>query len=723
MKLADKEITIKVSTEADTKELYDLKDVIEDLSNPQIEIETHVDEAEIRETQEDIDELDNETVTVDLDIPLDSIDEAQSGIEGLNQSIDAGSESSENLGNNLDFETSSIDSASDSAWQLSRSMDDATSSAGNFNEILQSALYLDIANQIGAIGDQAEIMALQVDNTSISIGQLSTNTGIAEGELRNMISYISNETFPQSEAIAYANALNQMGVEANKLADSATNMDKINDATGIGYQKVIGLTQGLRGLGITADSLPSSFNAIAYAQANVTGGTDTLSVLLKTQAGTLNEYGWNVDQVVVAMGRLSEMGYSQRKIGSELSSILKENNGDIRGVERALGLQAGALSNASQYTQQYEGRLESLANEEMEHKTLTERLGAVYEDLTLQLEPVLSPLMSFVGLVGSIGQGALAINSILTLAETFGILKTATISETVAQWNLNLAFLSNPVTWLVVALLILAGALIYCYYNCEDFRNIVNSMGESIIGVAQIVYNAVVGTIQWLISEFENFTNIIGLDTNNWIQAILGFLMFLPLLPLRLGQVFLDSIMKTIGFGDNFTNGLISRISSAINSFTNIVQGIPNALQSCLNWAYNLVMNHPIVQALQWLGNKLVWAFSKLGLGQGSPGDIYGAMENELNWTKDMVKSSNLSAYVGQLGKDISDKFGSPKLTIGNEEIINSIIDVTGTNKRSTGDTIINVYGDVDNDNRIKQIIEAVRRELNWNNVNAGRSI
>ena len=69
--------------------------------------------------------------------------------------------------------------------------------------------------------------------------------------------------------MAYVQALNQMGVAANQLGESATNMDKINDATGIGYQKVMQLTMGLRAVGVEANNLPSAFNAIAYAQSNV----------------------------------------------------------------------------------------------------------------------------------------------------------------------------------------------------------------------------------------------------------------------------------------------------------------------------------------------------------------------------------------------------------------------------------------------------------------------
>ena len=94
-----------------------------------------------------------------------------------------------------------------------------------------------VGQVLSQYGSEAENMAQQMNNAAISVGQLSTNVGVAEPQMVSLINHISNATFPQEEAMAYVGALNQMGVSANQLGDSATNMDRINDATGIGYQK------------------------------------------------------------------------------------------------------------------------------------------------------------------------------------------------------------------------------------------------------------------------------------------------------------------------------------------------------------------------------------------------------------------------------------------------------------------------------------------------------
>lgn len=174
--------------------------------------------------------------------------------------------------------------------------------------------------------------------------------------------------------------------------------------------------------------------------------------------------------------------------------------------------------------------------------------------------------------------------------------------------------------------------------------------------------------------------------------------------------------VQWLGNGLKWLAGVIvSNITNAVNQFSNIVEGIPKALQACLNWAYNLVMSHPLVQALVWLGEKAAYAFSALGLGQHSPGKIVKAMKQELDWTEDEIRGSSLANASSELGNRISSGFNS-NLNTSNSSIMNS-------SSNNQGDIIVNVYGDIDNDKRIRDLVEAVRRDLFWDNTTAGRTI
>lgn len=519
---------------------------------------------------------------------------------------------------------------------------------------LEGFSMLAVGDVLQGYGASAEGMAQQMNTASISVGQLSKNVGMAEPQMVSMINNISNATFPQNEAIAYANALNQMGVSADQLGASATNMDRINDATGIGYDKVIQLTQGLRSMGIEGNNLPSAFNAIAYAQANVNGGADTLTQVLKRQAGTISEYGLNVDQVAVIMQKLSEKGVQGMKMGSELSNVLKETNGDTAALEQELGLTAGSLSNAASTTGEYEGQLQSLADEEAEHKTWLDQLGAAAEDASLSLSGIAEPFMGLIGLGGGIAGFGMQLNGawelISKLSPALKNLSIMTKLSAAADWLLsaaqgvlNAVMSMNPIMLVVIALVALAAALIWAYYNVDWFRQMVD---------------------------------------NAW-----------------------QTLQK-------FGHMIVSNISNAVNTFGKVVQGIPQALQACLDWAYNLIMSHPIVQAIIWLGDKLAWGFSALGLGQGSPGKIFEAMNNELDWTEDAIYKSSLNDAGASLGANIGQGF-NPNLATGNSTVMGG----------ASGNNITINIDSVDNEERIQQIVNAVEEALKFDNLKAGRSV
>ena len=124
---------------------------------------------------------------------------------------------------------------------------------------------------------------------------------------------------------------------------------------------------------------------------------------------------------------------------------------------------------------------------------------------------------------------------------------------------------------------------------------------------------------------------------------------------MRVAAELANTIAKALGFKGNFVQTLWNTARDAVTNFANAIQGIPQALQNCLQWAYNIVMNHPLVQALKWLGEQAANAFSVLGLGQSSPGKIVKAMKAELDWTQEAIEKSSLPGASAGLGSNIAD--------------------------------------------------------------------
>ena len=566
---------------------------------------------------------------------ITEVEDLQTALEETEASAEKVSDSLENV------EDSNVEKISSDFDETSASADGATDSVDKFQnslDTIEAGALLGISQELDNIGSKAEGMAQGMNEASISVGQLATQTGIAEPQMVSLINNISNATFPNDEAMMYVKSLDQMGVASENFAASATGLDRINDAFGLGAQTTNSLGQELGVLGVDMNNVSSSFNALAYANSNTVGGMQNYYTFLKKYDAQFNELGYDVDQASIIIAAATQKYGGGRAALSGLSSALKEADGDTRKLEASLGIQAGTLDNASSVTGQYEGQLEKLAKEEMEHKTILDQVGAAWEDISLSMSPVLAPMASVMGLIGNAGSFAVGINGLVTLANSMRNLSIVTYAKAAAdyvaaaaQWALDAAMNANPIGLLIIAIVALIAVLGYLYFNNEQVRAAVDALGQTFMQVA----------------------------------------------------------------------------GSAISYFTSAVQAIPKALEQCLQWAYNLVMNHPLVQALQWLGNQAANAFSVLGLGQRSPGKIVKAMQKELDWTSEAIYDSDLAKDTAKLGASMTNSF-NPSITGGSVG----------------GGIVLNVeVGSVDNEDRIQEIVDAIRRELSWNNTTAGRSV
>lgn len=592
--MADKTYEIEVKTTSDTEGITSVKDALEETKEEANATQEALQSA-FEDATAEVEQLSEELALIEMGELEGDFEEVSTALE---EATDKANSLEEELNN---VNSSGVDGAKESVDELDGSLQTATDSADGLNanlSLLDSAVMMDMANEFSAMGGNAEAMAQQVEGASITVGQLSKNVGMAEPQMVSMINHISNATFPQNEAMAYANALNQMGVSADKLGDSATNMDKINDATGIGYDKVIKLTQGLQSMGISADNIPSSFNAIAFAQSNVTGGADTLQRTLMRQASTIQEYGMNVDQVVLIMSKLSERGVSTTKMGTELSKMLKENNGDLSAIEKELGLTSGELSNASAVTGEYEGVLQSLADEEAEHKTILEQLGAVWEDVSLSMSPFIQVGGSVIGVLGQMGSVALNINSMVTL---YNNLK---------EWDrLQGIFsgVSGRLTGLKASFSGLAGTVRGAITSMANFsRTLLSSVVSasrtavtSLVGLAKSVLmtglNALRSAGMWLVQKAQLIATSIANGVATASQWALNIAMSMnPIGLLVIAIVGLIAVLGYLYFNNEQVRGAVDWLGQSLMNVGQIIYGYLtqafNTIITTLQGVWNYIM-------------------------------------------------------------------------------------------------------------------------------------
>lgn len=656
-----------------------------------------------------------ETETTQVDDLKSSIDEIQSGADSASTSVDQ-------LGDSVgSVDGSQISEASGSADELGSSADQADTEVQELQNslgLIEASALLSVADQIGSLGASAESMTQDMNNAAISVGQLATQTGVAEPQMVSLINNISNATFPNEEAMMYVKSLDQIGVSSGNLGQSATDLDKINDAFGLGANKVNSLGQELSVLGVDMNNVSSSFNALAYANANTVGGMDNYYNFLRKYDAQFKELGFNVDQASIIIAGATQKFGGGRAALSGLNEALKESNGDTRALEQALGLQAGALDNASQITGQYEGQLQQLADEEAEHKTILDQLNAAWEDMSLALSPILSPLGSVMGLIGQAGSWAVGVNGLIELARTTKI-------ATAAQWLWNAALAANPITLIVMAIIALIAILAYLYFNNEQVRNSINALGQSFILAGQIIYTTIINIVNWVITQLQALWNYImtlggllpeqaNITGNQIVDSILMVLAFIATLPAQIAMYFANVIASAMGFGDNFVQTMISAASNAVSGFVEWITQLPERLgeeldkmiQQALDFAARLpqIIGQAAANMVgSWVG----------GSGEQSPGFMYDAFYGELE-AMDAISSSfskKLPTTMGFAGSDMVNKF--------NPNLNSSGGSVAGGNTYN----ITLEIGSVDKRERVNEIINAIRDYIEWDNTTAGRTV
>lgn len=721
--MADKEVKIEVIANADYSEIESLEDLITEINNQSINVP--VDNSEISNLEDEISNLED-IIAEETAYGFDT-SESEAELENLKAQLEDIKTEAETP-STVDIEVPDM-------------------------SLVNAQALMGLSSEMSNVGAEAEQMAQDMNTASITVGQLATQTGIAEPQMRNLIKYIDNATFPKEEAMMYVKSLNQIGVSSNNLGKSATDLDKINDAFGLGADKVNSLGQELSVLGVDMNNVSSSFNALGYANANTVGGMQNYFSFLQKYDAEFNKLGYNVDQASVIIAAATHKFGGGKAAYSGLSDALKEANGDTRALEEALDLQAGSLDNASQLTSQYEGQLQQLANEEAEHKTITQLLAAAYSDLEMDLAPVLGPLSSFMGMIGQAGSWAVGVNGLIELSNSFRKLSVIQSAITwlkeleitnklvsLSQLELNFAFLMNPIFLVVAAVVALVAILGYLYFNNEQVRNSINALGQALMGFGQWVYNGAIYWLEQLRITLMNLWNYIftlggllpanvNLTGNKIVDTILRVLLFIATLPMQLNMIFINIIAKALGFGDNFVQRMLTAGSNAVSRFMSQISSLPGRLMTELNnmlsavgqWAATLP------QKFWEAGVNAVKNFLN-ALGIHSPGTMQRMLIWEISEMGKRVpdESRQLLSNISNLGTGIVDSFGEPELGYNiNSNSLNSDLNnvITGNNTKSKGDIIINIYGDVDSEKRIQQIKDVIQYEINWDNTTGGRTI
>lgn len=702
--MAEKEITIKINTDADTSQIQDLKTAIEEL---QISSENANDS------------LSN----IGADIDPTTIDEVSSSTEDLSTNAEDASNSTTDLGDTVNsLDGSSIGNLSDEMSNYRDNTDDANDSTNNLMDGLASAglaaglsgTFMGIANSAGAYGDSmmratnaAQGAGISADQLKNSMNMLSEATGRSGSQLRESFILatargITNlDSFNQMMLGAGAQAT-QFGVDIDTMANKFSNMamrsnlsTKLLAGTGITMEELASV------MGVSVDEVSDKWKTLDInTRASILGMAASMNEGKGANEDFKNSWAGLNAQLDMAKGKLL------RVIGDAISPTL------IPAIEVATHVLDG--------------------------------LARGFQALPTPIKAVIGGIATFAIGFTSVG---LALNSVFKLVEfAVGPLKLLAQSERIAaaaQWLLNIAMSANPIMLVVIAIVALIAILAYLYFNNEQVRESINNLGQSLLGLGQWIYtglvgaletvkNALIGFIQYIIGFGVNLLVNIGLTITNIINRIIGFLVWWYTLPSKIAITFINIIARALGFGHNFVQRITSAGSRAVNNFLSYIRQLPGKLAGELNNMLSLVGRWAatLPQKFWEAGVNAVKNFLN-ALGIHSP----GTMQRMLLWeVSEMgnqvpVKASKLLTNINRLGKDIVDEFGNPRLDYDiNDKLGN--VSLTGVYDNNAyggfGNQTINLnleIGSVDNEKRVQEIVDVIRKELSWDNKTAGRTV
>ena len=722
--MAENSFKIKVETETDFQDVKDLRKELEDMKESEVKVQGRIEGNDISYWKKEVDNLDGTSVWVECDFDGSEIEDARREIRDID-------------GNVINLETDVDDSDLKNA---KKEVDDLNGEKAEVEVDADDSQVKNVRKEVDDLNGEKVQVDVDVDDSQVKavkkeisdLGDdlsksLGSTSSAVTGAIAGMAGKSIWDTIYDTSKRAETNKilLKNMADQSVAYDTLYKTIDSTTDSSLISMQQLIPALNGIKAAtGSNASTINditpkvAAFGQYVYALSGSSAKAESamfdLSKGIKGAYASLDNYGITEEALM-------------------RTGLWTGKEDDVIGYMNAVEAVTGSTEELMGTTQGLEalmGKAFSRGGKRIGEDLLpfVKQLITGFMQLDTQTDGWLSTMMlmgggALTGLTSFLSIAGQAINGIKMIKEAYDVLRNAEILEGIAGWF--------SISWMLVAIAIgiaLGLAIWYLYENVDWFREGVDNLIATLSWLVNFISSAVMGTINWLSNIFQQFTAQLGLNSNDWIQTILAFILFLPNIPLYLALALGNAIMEALGFGPNFFNIMYNNAIKAVKGWADAIMGIPNALKRCLDWAYNIVMSHPIVQALQWLGQQAANAFAVLGLGQRSPGKIVKAMKQELKWTSDTIRTSTLATDTAKLGSNISDSF-NPDLSDMNTgnlslERIKSMLGFSVDNGETGGDTyVFNLYGDMDNEERMKKFLDYVRRELHWNNKTAGRTL
>ena len=717
----------------DEQEINKLKGELAQLEQQSLDLQLSIETGELQKAKMEAEDLDGTTIDVDVNNikAMEAVDQIGQGFDRLKQGatevgeqfgvlLDKAGEAEQNKAFlEIGFDKAGSKQAEKDAIDAQKRIQDIVAKAPGDDTAMNSILSSAVAKDVKLMDKDMQGFA---NSVSDYFAGAEVNGKHAAEAIQDVRSYITSGNVAELETT---------GIFDQSQLDQLKDIDDVGERVAK-FQEMVNQSS-YAGLG-TADTLNNKwaeFGGMMDKSRTQLGGFFT-----DATKGTLD---W-ILKLNDATGGLAGMGLALVQMASPLTDVVMGLGQMATGVKslKEIGDFTGItdkLSNVKTKVLELAGSIKSSL------------LGA-FSSLKTTMSSTIIPALKNVA-TAFLNTGRAALTAGLNALRSAGmwliqkaqmvVSTIATWAQTAAQWALNSSILANPITWLVIAIVALIAVLGYLYFNNEQVRAAIDGLGQSFILVGQIIYTSIVNAINWVIGALQNLWNYIvtlggllpanvSITGNQIIDTILRVLAFLATLPLQIGMIFINIIAKALGFGNNFSQRMISGAVNAVNGFISWISTLPGRLAGELNKMLQMASNFAMQIANTLTGGAAGMVVGWItGSGEHSPGFMYDAFEGELQSMDDTanVYSNRLQSVIGSMGAGIVNKFGEPSLGLRYEDTMNHQLETNANgNTGNTGNTYnFYHYGDIDNEERMNRFVDAVIRRLTFENTTAGRTV
>jgi len=217
-------------------------------------------------------------------------------------------------------------SATDQASNVLGNVGDTGEEAGHSIE----KGFLAAGAAVTAAGAAAEGIARKFAGVAEQNTKLANAIGLSDTAMNALTRSTSNATFPLEEVQDLFRLGSQLGLEgADSLREYALYWDMVGDATGESSLALAEAALGLGALGIKADDVASSADALGYAYRNLPGVVGQFLNSISRLAPELSEMGLGLEDTTAMIGLLAENGITGKAAITTFRQAVNESGGDL----------------------------------------------------------------------------------------------------------------------------------------------------------------------------------------------------------------------------------------------------------------------------------------------------------------------------------------------------------------------------------------------------------